>query len=318
MSKIEWTNTTWNPLVGCSKKSAGCKNCYAIRMAMRLATMPHSRVAYDGIAEKGNWTGVVRLIEDRIDQPLKWRKPRMVFVNSMSDLFHPDVPFEWVNRIFAVMALAHKHTFQILTKRPDRMAEYFDEEEDRWMEIGTDIGAYCPRGGWIGKRADKLVEQSHGVKENELGEYSDVGQEGWPLPNVWIGTSVENQKTADERIPHLLQSPAAIRFLSCEPLLGTVNLQQWMPCPHGQVTSCPHDDLICCQCVNWNGDAPSLDWVICGGESGPGARLMDPEWARSLRDQCISSRVSFFMKQMTKKKPVPEDLLVREFPNAEA
>jgi protein gp37 len=247
-SKIEWTDTTWNPVVGCRKVSPGCTHCYAERMAGRLKAM--GRPGYqDAVDDKGRWTGRVSLLYERLFQPLTWRRPRRVFVNSMSDLFHPDVPFEFVDDVFDVMArnclASNRHIFQILTKRPDRMHQYFRQ----------------------GK--------------NYYGDHI-------PLPNVWLGVSVENQEAADERIPLLLQTPAAVRFLSCEPLLGPVDLGRRV-IPPGQSWAREVE-------LAW-GDTEELDWVIVGGESGPGARPMHPDWARSIRDQCVAASVPFFFKQ---------------------
>lgn len=233
-TKIEWAEETWNPITGCTKISAGCANCYAERMANRLANIPGS--GYD----KGNPFGV-KFHPDRLDQPLKWKKPRKVFVCSMGDLFHEDVTDSWLDDVFFTAAnLARQHTYLVLTKRPQRMYEYFTKKiEDgfTWREGITYV----------------------------------------PLPNVWLGVTAENQDAADERIPWLMKTPAAKRFVSVEPMLGQVDL-----------------DTIngAFGCV----DVGDLDWVICGGETGPGARPMRPDWARSLRDQCVSADVPFFFK----------------------
>jgi protein gp37 len=229
-SKIEWTDRTWNPVTGCTKVSQGCKNCYAERLYERF----HGHGSFKNILMHSN----------RLDQPLHWKKPSMVFVNSMSDLFHEDVPFEFVDMCFMIMAEASTHTFQILTKRPERLLEY--------------------------------------SKNNLL-------EDLWPLPNVWLGVSVEDQKAADERIPVLIKIPAAVRFLSCEPLLGPINLSI-------RFSSCSTIEALHSHpCTSI--DKPFISWVICGGESGPGARPMHPEWARSLRDQCQAAGVPFFFKQ---------------------
>lgn len=245
-TKIEWTDATWNPIRGCSRVSAGCKNCYAERIAARFSGVG---MPYEGLSKNGRWTGEVRFVTERIDDPRQWKKPRRIFVNSMSDLFHKKVKLDWIGQIYTVMRYSPQHTFQILTKRPQGMLEYF-----------------------------KLLPAS------------------MILPNVWLGVSVEDQKTADERIPLLLQTPAAVRFISAEPLLGPINLVKAFGQGVGELMT------------------DHLDWVIVGGESGPGARPMNPDWARSLRDQCEMSGVKFFMKQMSKKEPIPEDLLIREFP----
>lgn len=250
-SDIEWTDETWNPTVGCSRVSPGCDGCYAIGVAHRAMQPAHA-----GLTERlddGNegqftdWTGEVRLLPDRLDAPLRWRKPRRVFVDSMSDLFHPEVPEQFVTEVFATMALTPRHTFQVLTKRPQRMAELVSRAWDGMsIESPPRVPIYPPG-------------------------------ETWPLPNAWLGTSVENQRYADLRIPYLAATPAAVRFLSIEPLLGPVNIGPW---------------------VGEGPDAPrALDWVIVGGESGPGARPMHPQWVRDLRDQCVAADVPFFFKQ---------------------
>lgn len=208
-SKIEWTDATWNPVTGCTKVSQGCANCYAERMAVRLQEMGQPNYA-NGFR--------VTMHEHMLDRPLSWKKPRLVFVNSMSDLFHKDVPTQFIQRVFAVMERASHHVFQVLTKRADRLRQ---------------IAADLP----------------------------------WPA-NVWMGVSVENQDAA-WRIDELRQVPAAVRFLSLEPLIGPL----------------PSLDL------------DGIHWAIVGGESGHGARSMDPEWVRTIRNQCRCSGVPFFFKQ---------------------
>ena len=229
-TKIEWTDETWNPVRGCSLVSDGCRHCYAMKQAHRFSGKGGK---YEGLTELGpdgpRWTGKLRMVPELLDLPLRWKKPRMIFVNSMSDLFHGDVPFDFINHVFSTMFRCPQHTFQILTKRPERMLDYVS------------------RSAFLSNA---------------------------PFDNVWLGVSVENQKAADERIPLLLQTPAAVRFVSAEPLLGPINLRF----PTGK---------------NPNQDT----WVIVGGESGPGARPMHPDWASSLRDQCNGAGVPFFFKQ---------------------
>lgn len=254
-SKIEWTEDTWNPVLGCDKVSDGCKNCYAIRMAYRLMHNPKMGDKYAGLTKKTeggalNWTGKLNLLEDVLQKPLKTKKPTTYFVNSMSDLFHDDVPFDYILKVWSVMQASQRHTFQILTKRPARAIEFF-----HWL--GMDI--YIP------------------------------------MANVWIGVSVENQKAADERIPLLLEIPAAVRFLSCEPLLGPVDLNTFIKQPDGKRT---------CSTAKW---LDGLHWVIVGGESGPGARPVHPTWAWRLREQCAASAVPFFFKQWGAWKPVTHE-----------
>ena len=270
MTNIEWTDATWNPIVGCSVISAGCTNCYAMRQAGRLldgnAKTPH----YDGTTKTSNagyvWTGKVAMAPDEtLLAPLRWKKPRMIFVNSMGDLFHEAVPDAWIERVFAVMALSPQHTFQVLTKRPERMAEYLNDPRTP-ERIGSSLFSRVFAPHFYRGFVMTLGLQTH--------QYITL-----PLHNVWLGTSVEDQKSANARIPHLLSTPAAVRFISAEPLLGPVDLK---------AVPIPADDGY---------DGATLDWVIVGGESGKGARPMHPDWVRSLRDQCGRENVPFFFKQ---------------------
>lgn len=306
-SKIEWTDATWNPIRGCSRVSEGCRNCYAETVANRFCGQGSP---YEGVVQidadgkgLGKWNGQIKFVEKRLLDPLRWKTPRKIFVNSMSDLFHENVTDEMLDRIFAVMALCPQHTFQILTKRPDRMLAYMSKARPNNMcHIASQL---VP---WYVWRAVNLLQVGlRGEHMCPIGwDLDDEDREtiaafkGWPLPNVWLGVSVENQKAADERIPLLLQTPAAVRFLSVEPMLGRVDL---MSIDYLQAVAQP----------GWQGEKrypfPNmpdewrtkllhlLDWVICGGESGPGARPMHPDWARSLRDQCMAAGVPFFFKQ---------------------
>lgn len=264
-SAIEWTEETWNPVVGCTRVSRGCDHCYAVKHTRRLAgKLP----VYQGLVNPGkkHFNGTVRTLPERLEQPLRWRKPRRVFVNSMSDLFHPDVSFEFIDRVWAVMALARDHTFQILTKRPGRMAEYSNDRRERFQLRGFGPGVHPVQREiefWIDRRPT----------------YEDAGLWRWPLPNVWLGTSVEDQAAADERIPHLLRTPAAVRFLSCEPLLGHVDLWRALP------SDLPYDGI-------------TVDWVIVGGESGPQSRPCDVEWIRGIVRDCQATGVPTFVKQL--------------------
>lgn len=274
-SKIEWTDATWGPVTGCSKVSAGCKNCYAERMAERFRGTPghYFENGFD-----------IKLRPDKMEQPLHWRRPRRIFVNSMSDLFHPDVPDNYIDKVFAVMALCPQHTFQVLTKRPERMRDYL---RDRKENVCESLAFNAPDGERVIELlgGEWIPPQIGEFGRLELRGYFDGFKIPWPLPNVWIGVSVENQKAADERIPLLLQTPAAVRFLSCEPLLGPVNLFQAGALSGGVVNE-----------IEFSAHG-NIDWVIAGGESGPGARPMDEEWVRSLKDQCVAAGVSFFYKQ---------------------
>ena len=411
-SKIEWTDATWNPVTGCTKVSAGCKNCYAERLFPKV---------YPG----RKFTDV-QCHPERLEQPLRWRKPRRVFVNSMSDLFHKAVPDEFIDQVFAVMALCSQHEFQCLSKRPKRMMEYINGQgrdfsiareigRIRDRRTGTDLAtkeaARLSASAWSGERLseagrnapvqtskggishkrrispynndDQREENCNGSASCDLGpsqwttntgrtddqprERPQVGelagksgigdllgtedtcdrgssqkemeaqgivtsqnppnrsrcvgdqatqgngdhgqgacgeirneQKGhvcnllqedlethlvWPLPNAWLGVSIEDQATADERIPLLLQTPAAVRFVSYEPALAPIALRdEWM-------------HLGCRPTMDLPPGSGKCDWLICGGESGPKARPMHPDWARSVRDQCQAAGVPFFFKQ---------------------
>lgn len=221
---ISWTEETWNPLAGCTKVSEGCKNCYAMRDAYRLshAVHPKTQAAYEGLtvmqSGKPQWTNWLRMLPERLDQPLRWKRPRRIFVNSMSDLMHEGVPLSFIQEVFQVMRQAHWHQFQVLTKRSARLAE--------------------------------------------------IGEELIWSPNIWMGVSVENREYA-YRIDDLRSVPARVRFVSAEPLLG--------PLPR----------------LNLSG----IHWVIVGAESGPGARPMECDWAREIKNECVAQSVAFFMKQ---------------------
>lgn len=306
MTKIEWTDEVWNPTTGCDRISPGCLNCYALTMAKRLKGMGQAKYQTDGDPRTSGPGFGVAVHPDSLTEPLRWKKPRKVFVNSMSDLFHARVPREFLARVFAVMAATPQHTYQVLTKRPDRAAR-----------ILTDL-CTCGNGCVPGTHFRSEMEwaaTSHSPTYVPGLEHGIYHRSGWPLPNVWIGTSVENQKYADLRIPALLNTPAAVRFLSCEPLLGPVDL--WGPLVPGRgrpkltywLDGRPGwgpeqtDDRGCV----FQGMAvgPRIDWVIVGGESGPRARAMHPQWARTIRDQCEHSGVPFFFKQWGEWGPAP-------------
>lgn len=251
MTDIEWTDVTWNPVTGCRKVSAGCAHCYAATWAAR---------------QMGQWKGRafedVRVHPDRLDAPLHWRKPRRVFVNSMSDLFHDDVSDEFIARVFQVMTgegstLPMEHTFQILTKRPERMRRFLRE----------------------------VLPTFAGNDDAELDAVGLWGRDIGTSPRVWLGVSAEDQERADERIPLLLATPAAVRFVSYEPALGPVEFNDYLTA---------QDEA---------GDSPAmlqrgLHWIIVGGESGPGARPFDVAWARSTVEQCRAAGVACFVKQL--------------------
>jgi protein gp37 len=276
---IEWTDATWNIVTGCSVKSPGCTNCYAMRLAgTRLKNHP-SRAGLTVDSKAGPvWTGEVRFNRQWLLQPLQWTRPRMIFVCAHGDLFHENVPDEWLDQVFAVMALAPQHTFQVLTKRPERMRAYLTQATgriaDTIIRLRRDRGDKC------------AVVPLPQVRP---------GAAWWPLSNVWLGASVENQPRAEERIPHLLATPAAVRWLSVEPLLGPVDLT---------AIPVPENPLLALNCLTGLAscgpaafDYGSVDWVVVGGESGSGARPMHPDWARALRDECAAAGVPFHFKQ---------------------
>ncbi len=287
-TKIEWTERTWNPVRGCSRVSEGCRNCYAETFAARF-TNPGQ--AFEGFAVRTpqgpRWTGKVELSLGNLWDPISWRKPSLVFVNSMSDLFHEDLPEGQIARIFTVMREASHHTYQILTKRPARMLDIM-RRLDWWY------GWDGESGGW------SATICSPGEKPDSP----------FILPNVWLGVSVENQATADERIPLLLdlRDLAAVRFLSCEPLLGPLDLGRYLfdengePCKEcGERIRISSGQGVICGCCSEGlepADAYRVDWLIAGGESGRNARPCDPDWLRSLRDQCQGAQVPYFLKQL--------------------
>lgn len=272
MTKIQWTEATWNPIVGCSVVSPGCcTNCYAMLFAAQRLDGNPKTPHYAGTTKRVNghavWTGKVALAPDsKLLEPLRRKKPTTYFVNSMGDLFHEDVPDAWIDRVFAVMALCPQHTFQVLTKRAARMREYCSSDATfgRVMSLVNDIG----------RDAVKITLTHH-----------DDDMRGFRLPNIWLGVSCEDQTRADARIPDLLATPAAVRFVSAEPLLGPVDFRKWMIVgPEGGLDYAFSRSQL-------------LHWVIVGGESGKDARPMHPDWARSIRDQCRAAGVPFFFKQ---------------------
>ncbi len=274
-TKIEWTEYSWNPIRGCSRVTDGCRHCYAEDQAARIIRMdrgrgvPEGQGSYDGLLAKGGqWNGQIKFVPELLDQPIRWTKPRFIFVNSMSDLFHENVPEDVIQRIFAVMAAAPQHTFQVLTKRAERMRDVLQNKDARWIVEGQ----------------IKLTQE--GVLKP--GAYRVT----WPLPNVWLGVSVENQIAANERVPKLLETPAAVRWLSMEPLLGPVDLEKIQE-SSGDVSSALYGYHTAGSCERVGG----IDWVVVGGESGPKARPMHRQWVRDLRDQCTSAGVPYLFKQ---------------------
>ena len=272
---IEWTDATWNPITGCSVVSPGCTNCYAMKLAGGRLKHHPSRTGLTQSSKAGPvWNGKVRFNDNALFQPLRWRRPRRIFVCAHGDLFHETVPDLWIDKVFAVMAMARQHQFQVLTKRSQRMRQYF----------ATD-GTTTAKGRIVDILSDRWDRYMGCAAIDDTVPATFVGNvvrrpDGWPLPNVWLGVSVEDQHRANERIPLLCETPAAVRFLSCEPLLEEIEVFSL----NGPI------DLP-------DGVESPIHWIIVGGESGPGARPMHPNWARSLRDQCAAANVPFFFKQ---------------------
>lgn len=298
-SKIEWTERTWNPVRGCSMQSHGCKNCYAMRQAHRFSGEGQPYEGLTKLTKRGPvWTGKVRTVPELLNRPSAWRKSSTVFVNSMSDLFHPKVPDRFIAKVWNEMAVCRgKHIFQILTKNPERMLEWVSrckKSEAGWItHNGRD-----PRG--FGDGDGEIVGYPEYVDDGH--EYSEkykriiaktITNDHWPLPNIWLGVSAENQEQADKRIPVLLKTPAAVRFVSAEPLLSRIEFKA------GGTTTRAAYDWFC---------PPGIDWVIVGGESGPGARPMNPGWVRSIQRQCKSAGIPFFFKQWGEWAPFSHEL----------
>lgn len=283
---IAWTEQTWNPIRGCSKVSAGCKHCYAETMAARFSGPGQP---YEGTITNGRWNGTVKLVGERLGDPLRWQRPRRIFVNSMSDLFHEALSFEAIAAVFGVMAAARRHTYQVLTKRPARALAFFAwvSAPERRMALPSNLSSISTEHCVIREAASGVGKPgAWGVGEAEAPFL-------WPLPNVWLGVSIEDQATADERIPLLLQCPAAVRWVSAEPLLGPVNLRAYLP--HASLGETMQ--RLANAVDRGDTSLQLLDWVVVGGESGPGARPMHPDWARSLLDQCVPEGTSFLFKQ---------------------
>jgi protein gp37 len=292
-TSIEWATKVWNPTRGCRRVSLGCGGagrvggCYAERQAHRFSGPGGTYEGLTRMTENGpRWTGATRFVPELLDEPLRWRKSQRVFVDSMSDLFYEGFTDEQIAAVFGVMAAAHRHTFLILTKRAARMREWF---------VGRASALPCVKEA---RRHD--VEIGWPVVDG-VGVLDDV----WPLPNVHLGVSVEDQATADERIAHLLQTPAAVRWVSYEPALGPVDFKRYMPEPLFHCSECGRELRAswCQRCRRATSDTASnvlrgLDWIVVGGESGPGARPFQIEWARSTVEQCRAAGVPAFCKQV--------------------
>lgn len=313
-TKIEWTDATWQIITGCSVISPGCRKCYAMRLAgTRLRNHP-SRAGLTEMTKAGPvWNGEVRYNSEWLEQPLHWSKPRQVFVCAHGDLFHAKVRRAWLVEIFAVMAIAKRHTFQVLTKRADIMAAIIGDPtfvDEVWMAMPT------------------IDNSSDGCARPE-----------WPLPNVWCGVSVEDQRHAEERIPHLLVTPAAIRWISAEPLLGPINLRSlqyesgdllpepmrvneercsldalrgvtiWPGCHYISPSIKTDARIIGGELYQSSGEGRKLDWVVTGGESGLDPHPMHPAWEEAIRLQCGAAGVAYFRKQWGAWRPAPADFV---------
>ncbi len=322
-TSIAWTDFTWNPVRGCSRVSEGCRHCYAERLAARNLPelrSPTTGKAFAQMTPTGpRWTGKVELIPSKLDEPLHWRRPRRVFVNSMSDLFHEALDFHDIAAVYGVMAMASRHTFQVLTKRPARRLAFM-----RWMGELVGPGNVPLANMKTLPLMGALIAADHRGVRPGRGVVAAAQVRSWPLSNVWEGVSVEDQATADERIPLLLQTPAAVRWASYEPALAPVDFSRFLTAgdsdnlkrgsehsrtdgdvPAARVAAPqrqrPHRDKSTGHELSDQGAerlaVGNLDWIVVGGESGPGARPFNLRWALSAEQQCRAAGVPFFCKQ---------------------
>ena len=325
-TRIEWADATTNTAVGCSHCSPGCDHCYAEKFAHRLSKHPIAAKVYAGVVdERGKWTGKINSnFSEKMYPHRVPGKGKRVFVGSMTDIFHPNYPAENRDELFAsiladyIFANGHGHTFIILTKRPQAMEEYFAAGPGtllrRWGKAGN---------GWIivgDGDSETFEEYADGqtIPQEMTSTRDNLRQDYlWPLPNLWLGVTVCNQAEADSKIPVLLATPAEKHFVSVEPMLGPVDLTS-IDYPSGRIEGAEESGMLDALRGLTMDDAPThpaLDWVICGGETGSGARPMNPDWVRSLRDQCQGATVPFFFKSWGEwapdclcgtKKPHPE------------
>ena len=266
-TRINWTNQTWNPIIGCTKISEGCKNCYAEKMAFRLTHIENTYyygnvVKYD--QKKPKWNGKTYFNSSALEKPFRWKKPRMIFVCSMSDLFHESTPFEWIEKVWDVMCQTPQHTYQILTKRPERMLEFYK---------------------WLGDKCRDYGFDSVPSSSDDPLDYISTPD------HIWIGVTTENQKQVDKRIPILLEIPAKVRFVSCEPLLSNIDINKWI---HDSDCMINQDGICTC----YEPREVCIDWVIAGPETGPLKRPMQKEWIENIHQQCKDFDVPFFDKKM--------------------
>ncbi len=303
-SNIEWTDETWNPVTGCNRVSPGCDNCYMFREWPRFQRMHVN--GYEGEPD------VPALHYQRLDKPIRMLTPKRIFVCSMSDLFNSHVPFEFITQVFATMAVASQHTFQVLTKRPGRMSYFANEIWPKILKYRCRRCNHCwfsltPHGESAGV-CSKCTAADYFSKPN-----AGYPNNGWPS-NVWAGTSLEQEydgkRRLTARLDLLAQVPATVRFVSYEPALGPVDLRRWL---EPQCTVCRLAGCVRCDCDTCIDEgAPVIDWVIAGGESGGGARAANPDWFRMVRDHCIVNGIPFFFKQWGSKADIQTDRRIAE------
>lgn len=286
-SKIQWTDASWNPVTGCTRVSPGCDHCYMMAQWPRLHGMGVK--GYEGESDQ------VHLHPDRLDIPLHWQRPRKIFVCSMSDLFHPRVPIEFIAKVYAAMLRAKQHTFQVLTKRPGRAASIYPQ-------LAELVRLELEQGAW-----------SSIPPGDRLGDWWKQANSLWPLPNVWVGTSVESAKYLP-RLDVLARVPAPVRFVSCEPLLGPLDLRPWLMPDKRPIHSFAENQARQMEDLMPGVGQPlrragKVHWVIVGGESGAGARPMYPGWPSDIRDQCLEAGVPFFFKQHGEWRPLVSEPL---------
>lgn len=317
---IAWTDESWNPFRGCRRVSEGCRHCYAETVAARFSK---PGLPYHGLAELKNgsahWTGEGRFVVEVLDAPLRWKRPRKVFVNSMSDVFFEEFSFEQIAAVYGVMAATVRHTFQVLTKRPERALEWYRWVDKKAKEYGISEAATC-----VAMAVKVFAEAGDGICfPTALSKGSDAP---WPLSNVWLIASTENQETANARVSPLLHCPAAVHGVSAEPLLGPIDFEA-VPLPDaylrwkgatGALQPTTDKDVEPDDYTYWTRLGLKLDWVIVGGESGNGARPCDVAWVRGIIAQCKAANAACFVKQLGANVSNSEDQTGLEFQHTKA
>lgn len=296
---IEWADETWNPTVGCSRVDHRCDGCYAIAFTHRGLRPEHggiTKLRPRGANRPGvDWTGEVRMLPERLPVPLRWRKGRRVFVDSLSDLFHPAVPFGFIAAVFAIMAATPQHTYLVLTKRPKRAREFFE-----WVDAGRQRIDGGPPFGGADFCGGELYNVAHHVMDDEaiLALGHPIKARPWPLPNVQLGVSVSDQPTWDADVPEILRCPAALHFVSLEPILGAVDVRESLPCQTCKDVGSVGMEMRACPTCGGLDHGPRLGWVVVGGESGHRSRPNILDWTRSVIRQCREVGVPVFHKQV--------------------